>query len=196
MAGPSAYAMHACVSMIPSSASRWSSSTGGLCSCLPRCTLAGVREAAEKGYDRLSWTIGEQQAERYDLSHHIGRVQYDPDANELTAYDPHGHQVIEEKVDPDVEMYRPHNPRLTHLDRLPLRDSLLLSIRQSRQLDRANNGRWAAILRDSPRAYILLSATGASEARFCPPQRRVNGRVFQILYNNLAVNLEGEPWGT
>jgi hypothetical protein len=30
-------------------------------------------------------------------------VQYDPDANELTAYDPHGHQVIEEKVDPDVD---------------------------------------------------------------------------------------------
>jgi hypothetical protein len=89
--------------MIPSSASRWSSSTGGLCSWLPRCTLAGVREAAEKGYDRLSWTTGDQQAERYDLSHHIGRVQYDPDANELTAYDPHGHQVIEEKVDPDID---------------------------------------------------------------------------------------------
>jgi hypothetical protein len=62
-----------------------------------------LREAAEKGYDRLSWTTGEQQAERYDLSHHIGRVQYDPDANELTAYDPNGHQVIEEKVDPDVD---------------------------------------------------------------------------------------------
>ena len=92
--------MHACVSMIPSSASRWSSSTGGLCSCLPKCTLAGVREAAEKGYDRLSWTTGDEQAERYDLSRHIGRVQYDPDANELTGYDPHGHQVIEEKVDP------------------------------------------------------------------------------------------------
>ena len=62
-----------------------------------------LREAAEKGYDRLSWTTGDQQVDRYDLSHHIGRVQYDPDANELTAYDPHGHQVIEEKVDPDVD---------------------------------------------------------------------------------------------
>jgi len=62
-----------------------------------------LREAAEKSYDRLSWTTGDQQADRYDLSHHIGRVQYDPDANELTAYDPQGHQVIEEKVDPDVD---------------------------------------------------------------------------------------------
>ncbi len=41
-----------------------------------------LREAAEKGYDRLSWTTGDQQADRYDLSHHIGRVQYDPDANQ------------------------------------------------------------------------------------------------------------------
>ena len=37
-----------------------------------------LREAAEKGYDRLSWTTGDQQAERYDLSKHIGRVEYDP----------------------------------------------------------------------------------------------------------------------
>ena len=62
-----------------------------------------LREAAAQNYDKLSWTTGQQQAERYDLSHHIGRVQYDPDANELTAYDPHGHQVIKEKVDPDVD---------------------------------------------------------------------------------------------
>jgi hypothetical protein len=110
-----------------------------------------------------------------------------------TSYNEHGDVAETVRIERCI---RPHNPRLAHLDRLPLRDSLLLSIRQSRQLDRANNGRCAAILRDSPQAYILLSATGANEARFCPPQRRVNGRVIQILYNNLAVNLEGEPWGT
>jgi hypothetical protein len=60
-----------------------------------------VREAAEKGYDRLSCTPGDQQAERYDLSHYIGRVQYEPAPMNLWAYEPHGHQVTEEKVDPE-----------------------------------------------------------------------------------------------
>ena len=30
-----------------------------------------VKEAVEKGYDYISWTTGEQQAERYDLSKHL-----------------------------------------------------------------------------------------------------------------------------
>jgi hypothetical protein len=30
-----------------------------------------IRYAAEHGYDRIAWTNGEQQAERYDLSKHI-----------------------------------------------------------------------------------------------------------------------------
>lgn len=30
-----------------------------------------VREAVDKGFDRIAWTTGEQQAERYDLSKHI-----------------------------------------------------------------------------------------------------------------------------
>lgn len=63
-----------------------------------------LREAVEKGYDRLSWTTGEQQAERYDLSKHIGRVQYDPESAELHAWDPQGHKVLDgESVDPDAE---------------------------------------------------------------------------------------------
>jgi hypothetical protein len=35
-----------------------------------------LREAAEKGYDRLSWTPGEAQAARYDLSKQIKELQY------------------------------------------------------------------------------------------------------------------------
>jgi hypothetical protein len=62
-----------------------------------------LREAAEKGYDRLSWTTGEQQADRYDLTHHIGRVTYDPESNNLVAYDPRGNQVVDENVDNDPE---------------------------------------------------------------------------------------------
>jgi len=33
-----------------------------------------IREAAEKGYDRLSWTPGEAQAERYDLSKQVDSI--------------------------------------------------------------------------------------------------------------------------
>lgn len=36
-----------------------------------------VRLAAEKGYDGVSWTPGEKQAERYDLSKHIDKLQWD-----------------------------------------------------------------------------------------------------------------------
>ena len=35
-----------------------------------------VRYAAENGYDSISWTPGEVQAERYDLSKHIDRLDY------------------------------------------------------------------------------------------------------------------------
>jgi hypothetical protein len=62
-----------------------------------------LREAAEKGYDRLSWTTGDQQAERYDLSKHIGRVTYDPTDNTLQAFDPSGNNVLTETVDPDTD---------------------------------------------------------------------------------------------
>src|ERR1700733_13391374 len=34
-----------------------------------------IREAAEKGYDRLSWTPGEAQAERYDLSKQVDSIR-------------------------------------------------------------------------------------------------------------------------
>lgn len=35
-----------------------------------------IREAAEKGYDKIAWTTGEQQAERYDLSKQVDRIVY------------------------------------------------------------------------------------------------------------------------
>jgi hypothetical protein len=37
-----------------------------------------IREAAEKGYDRLSWTPGEAQAARYDLSKQLDRLKATP----------------------------------------------------------------------------------------------------------------------
>jgi hypothetical protein len=55
-----------------------------------------LRHAAENGYDRLAWTTGEQQAERYDLSKHVSEVSYDPEEHELYARDHSGKEVIHE----------------------------------------------------------------------------------------------------
>ncbi|MBX7247084.1 MAG: hypothetical protein K1X53_16420, partial [Candidatus Sumerlaeaceae bacterium] len=35
-----------------------------------------VRMAAENGFDRIAWTTGEQQADRYDLSKQVDRIDY------------------------------------------------------------------------------------------------------------------------
>ena len=68
-----------------------------------------IREAAEKGYQKLSWTPGEAQAARYDLSKQISKIEYqkggssgftpynEVDKNEggtLTARDHNGNAVI------------------------------------------------------------------------------------------------------
>lgn len=58
-----------------------------------------LREAAEKGYDRLSWTPGEAQAARYDLSKQIDNVRYYGDKR-LVAFDKNGAKVFDKEVAP------------------------------------------------------------------------------------------------
>jgi hypothetical protein len=60
-----------------------------------------VRYAAENGYDGISWTPGEQQAERYDLSKQINRVSYDPKTQRLVAELPGGARHIDKAVAPE-----------------------------------------------------------------------------------------------
>ena len=36
-----------------------------------------LRYAAENGYDRMSWTPGEQQAERYDLGKQLDSIEWE-----------------------------------------------------------------------------------------------------------------------
>ena len=57
-----------------------------------------LREAAEGGYDKLVWTPGFEQAQRYKLSNVITSVGYNPETKELIASDPMGntfHQIQE-----------------------------------------------------------------------------------------------------
>ncbi len=67
-----------------------------------------LRHAAENGYDRLAWTTGDQQADLYNLAKHIGKIEYDPEQNELRAYDPKGTKVLEENVDPTEKELSPY----------------------------------------------------------------------------------------
>jgi hypothetical protein len=61
-----------------------------------------IREAAEKGYDRLSWTPGEAQAARYDLSKSISDLSYNPRTKTLIANDKNGATVMQQKgVEPE-----------------------------------------------------------------------------------------------
>jgi len=46
-----------------------------------------VQEAAENGYDAVTWTTGEQQAERYDLSKQINSLTYNKERNILMLWD-------------------------------------------------------------------------------------------------------------
>jgi hypothetical protein len=53
-----------------------------------------LRMAAEQGYDRVAWTTGEQQAERYDLSKQIDAVKavkHDNGLYTIAAYKDEGH---------------------------------------------------------------------------------------------------------
>lgn len=60
-----------------------------------------LREAAEKGYDRVSWTPGEAQAARYDLSKQIKEVHYNKTKGIVTAYDHNGAAVLAEHATPE-----------------------------------------------------------------------------------------------
>ena len=52
-----------------------------------------IREAAEKGIDRISWTPGEAQAARYDLSKQVKEIRYNPDNEWLHVSDIRGNKI-------------------------------------------------------------------------------------------------------
>ncbi|MBR4294145.1 MAG: hypothetical protein IKT53_04080 [Bacteroidaceae bacterium] len=54
-----------------------------------------LRYAAENGFDKVAWTTGEQQADRYDIRKTVGSVQVQKfsDGYDVTAYTPDGHKI-------------------------------------------------------------------------------------------------------
>lgn len=59
-----------------------------------------LRYATENGFDKVAWTTGEQQAERYDLSKKISKVEINKlgYTETLHAYDEFGNEVISEPL--------------------------------------------------------------------------------------------------
>jgi len=53
-----------------------------------------MKYAADNGYDQVAWTHGATQADRYDLSRQISRIEYNPKTGDLTAYDIGGSPAI------------------------------------------------------------------------------------------------------
>jgi len=65
-----------------------------------------IRYAAENGFDKIAWTTGEQQAERYDLSKHIDSLHYDPYNKQLSARKGDQQVLKEQNVPPEkIEDY-------------------------------------------------------------------------------------------
>lgn len=59
-----------------------------------------LRYAAENGYDKVAWTTGEQQAERYNLAKRVAKVAYSTDGF-FEAYDKNGFTVISKAMTVD-----------------------------------------------------------------------------------------------
>lgn len=73
-----------------------------------------IRWAVDNGFEKVAWTTGEEQAQRYNLEKHIGRVTFTDNTSggigkasleggnthgELTAYGPDGRQIFNQHID-------------------------------------------------------------------------------------------------
>jgi hypothetical protein len=61
-----------------------------------------LRYAAENGYDKIAWTTGNQQADRYDLSKQVTTIRYYPTSSTLQVFTSsrRAHPAVEQTVEP------------------------------------------------------------------------------------------------
>lgn len=62
-----------------------------------------MRYASENGFDRIAWTTGEQQADRYDLSKRVDTIRYSQEEGKLWIYS------IKDNSFPIVKQYNSEN---------------------------------------------------------------------------------------
>jgi hypothetical protein len=56
-----------------------------------------LRHAADNGYDAISWTPGEAQAARYDLSKQLNKISYDKDTGRLRGFNTSDQSVLDQR---------------------------------------------------------------------------------------------------
>lgn len=62
-----------------------------------------VRYAADNGFDEVAWTTGAQQADRYDLSKQVSRIEYLPLTRQLRIFDLDNRPIIvKEDIAPEA----------------------------------------------------------------------------------------------
>ena len=82
-----------------------------------------IRHASENGYDAISWTPGEAQAARYDLSKHVDVIHYSPQTKELWAHKGSNRVLNETNVPPEkLADYIGKEPAKKILDEPPDKD--------------------------------------------------------------------------
>ena len=57
-----------------------------------------IMYAVQHGMNRVAWANGEQNAGHYDLTKTLSEIQWNPESNELVAWDKNGKRVIEQSV--------------------------------------------------------------------------------------------------
>ena len=63
-----------------------------------RLKLMQHDRALDSDADYFSWTPGQAHADRYDLSRHIGSVNYDPYYGQFQAFDPSGRTIVSQDM--------------------------------------------------------------------------------------------------
>jgi hypothetical protein len=62
-----------------------------------------LKEAVKQGVDKIAWTTGEQQNERYDLSKSVSKLSLTKD-NVLRAYNLNGEKIYDKKISSEKEI--------------------------------------------------------------------------------------------
>ena len=102
-------------------------------------------KAFDNGSDYFSWTPGEAQAERYDLSRHIGKIDYNPDDGSLIAYNPEGKMVINTSVNDPSELDEEVGEELAKKLRAE-ENSRRNSLNDAMSVERDDDGQWGVFM--------------------------------------------------
>jgi hypothetical protein len=165
-----------------------------------------VRYAAENGYDGISWTPGEQQAERYSLAEQIDTLSYDPQTQRLQAQLPNGTNHIDKAVPPEeLSDYVGKEVARKLLD-APLRKrdgdifkaAIINPAPNGRFEVSLNNGSYRGPFNSRSEAQAVIDKGHAGVHLLDKPDLKVGGEGMKGFYDKIVPDLAnriGKPFG-